>query len=125
MTDGGASHHERERIVRSAGGQTAQNFIAAFVGETQFPTQAVAISISEHRRRRRRQLQAIAVALNKSATAHMSLDQSFGFELGVRIGNGSAMNAEYNGKFAAGGDAGPGTKITRTKHGAKLIRQLN
>ena len=55
----------------------------------------------------------------------MSLDQSFGFEFGVRIGNGSAMNAEYNGKFAAGGNAVAGTKITGMNQCAKLIAQLN
>jgi hypothetical protein len=57
------------------------------------------------------QLQTIAVALNKRSAPDVALNQSFGFEFGVGIGNRSSMNAQHCGKFAAGRNAVTGTKV--------------
>ena len=38
---GGARHYERERIFGGAGGEAAEDFVAALVGEQEFPADAV------------------------------------------------------------------------------------
>ena len=44
-------------------------------------------------------------AANICAAADVALDQAFGFEFGVGIRDGGAMDAELRSEFAAGGDA--------------------
>jgi hypothetical protein len=55
----------------------------------------------------------------------VALDQAFGLEFGVGVGDGSAVNAELSGKLAAGGDAVARAKLARMNEGAKLVTQLD
>ena len=69
--------------------------------------------------------QPVAVALDEGATADVSLDEAFGLEFGVGVGDGGAMNTEHLREFAAGGNAVAGAKVTGMNEGAKLIAELN
>jgi len=39
----GARHDERKRVLGSSGGKAGENFFAAFIGEEEFPAEAIAI----------------------------------------------------------------------------------
>ena len=120
---GGPRHDERKSFSRRSGSEAAEHFFAAFVGEEQFPANA-AIAI-EHRRRGRSDFKAVAIAANVCAAADVALDQAFGFEFGVGVGDGGAMHAEHGGEFAAGGDAVAVTQIAGMDEGAELVAQLD
>ena len=68
----GARHYERERIVGGAGGEAAQDFVPALVGEQEFPADAV-VAVQDSRRRRG-DFQAVIVAANEGAAANVALD---------------------------------------------------
>jgi hypothetical protein len=119
----GARHDEGERIVWSRGGEAGEDFFAAFIGEKEFPAEAIATV--EDGRRRRGDLQAIAIGADEGAAANVSLDEAFGFEFGVGIGDGGAMDAESESEFAAGGDAITGTQIASVDQGTELVAELN
>ena len=110
-----ARHDEGERILWSRSGEAGENFLAAFIGEEKFPAKAIAIV--EERRRGRRNLQAVAIGADERAAADMALDEAFGFEFGVGIGDGGAMDAEGESEFTAGGDAVTGPKIASVDQG--------
>jgi len=87
----GTGHDERERVFWGGGGESGEDFFAAFIGEEKFPTEAIAVM--EDGRRGRRDFQAIAIGADKSAAADVTLDEAFGFKFGVGIGDGGAMDA--------------------------------
>ncbi len=107
----GTSHDKRERVFGSFGGKAREDFFAAFIGEEKFPTQAV-VAV-QRRRRGRRDFQAVAIALDEGAATDVPLNEAFGFQFGVGVGDGGAMNAEHLREFAAGGNAIAGAKVTR------------
>ena len=88
----GARHNEGERVLWSRGGETGEDFFAAFIGEEKFPAEAIAIV--EDGGGGRRNFQAVAIGADESAAADVALDQAFGFEFGVGVGDGGAMDAE-------------------------------
>jgi hypothetical protein len=55
----------------------------------------------------------------------MALDKAFGFEFGVGVGDGGAMDAKRESEFAAGRDAVTGTKIAGVDQGTKLVAKLD
>jgi len=55
----------------------------------------------------------------------VTLYEAFGFEFGVSVGDGGAMNTESESEFAAGGDAVTGTKIASVDEGAELVAELD
>jgi len=116
-------HDERESVLWSRSSETGKDFFAAFIGEKEFPAQAIAIV--KDGRRWRRNLQAAAVGANKSAAADVALDEAFGFEFSVGIGNGGAVNAESESELAAGGDAVTGMKIASMDEGTELVAKLD
>jgi hypothetical protein len=120
---GGARHDERERVLRSRSGEAGEDFFAAFIGEEEFPAEAIAIA--EDRRRGRRNFQAVAIGADESAAADVTLDETLGFKFGVRVGDGGAMNAEGESEFTAGGDAVTGTQIASVDQGTKLVAKLD
>jgi hypothetical protein len=119
----GARHDERERVLGSRSGEAGENLFAAFIGEEEFPPEAIAIV--EGRRRGRRNLQAVAIGADKSAAANMALDEALGFKFGVGVGDSGAVNAKGKGEFAAGGDAIAGAKIASVDQGTKLVAKLD
>jgi hypothetical protein len=121
---GGTSHNEGQRVVRCGGGEACKDLVASLIGEKKLPAEAVAIAI-QRGRSRRSNFQAIAVAANKGASADVTLDQSFRFELGIRVGHGGAMDAQNLRQFAAGGNAITGTQVTGMNEGAQLVAELN
>jgi hypothetical protein len=106
----------------SIGGETGEDFVAAFVGEEEFPAEAI---VAIERRRRRADLQTIAIAANERAAANVPLDKAFGLEFGVGVGNGGAMDTKHLREFAAGGNAVAGVKVTGVNEGAKLVAELD
>ena len=88
----GARHDEGERVLRSRGGETGEDFFAAFIGEEKFPAEAIAIV--EDCGGGRRNFQAVAIGADEGAAADVALDEAFGFELGVGVGDGGAMYSE-------------------------------
>jgi len=119
----GACQDEGERVVWSGGSEASEDFFAAFIGEEEFPAEAIAIV--ENGRRGRRDFQAVAIGADEGAAADVSLDEAFGFEFGVGIGDGGAMNAESESEFAAGGDAVTGTQIAGVDQGTELVAELD
>jgi len=79
----------------------------------------------ENGRRRSGNFQAIAIGADEGAAADVSLDEALGFEFGVGIGDGGAMDAESESEFAASGDAVTGTKIAGVDEGTELIAELD
>ena len=79
----------------------------------------------ERRRSRRRDFQAVAIVADEGAAADVALDQTFGFEFGVSVGDGGAMNAQHCGEFAAGGNAVAGAKVTGVDEGTELVAKLD
>jgi len=57
--------------------------------------------------------------------AHVAADEPFGFEFGVRVRDGGAVNAQLRGEFAACGNAFSGAQIASVNQGADLIAQLD
>ena len=119
----GPSHYEGKRIFRSGRGEAAKGFVAALVGEEEFPANAM-VTV-EDGGRRRSDFEAIAVAADEGAAADVSLDQAFGFEFSVGVGDGGAMNAQHRRELTAGGDAVARAQVTGVDEGAKLIAKLN
>ncbi len=119
----GARHHEGERILWSRGGKAGENFFAAFIGEEKFPAEAIANV--KGGRWGRRNFQAVAIGADESAASDVALDEAFGFEFGVGIGDGGAMDAEGESEFAAGGDAVTGTQIAGMDQGTELVAKLD
>ena len=76
-------------------------------------------------RRGRRDFQAVAIGADEGAAADVALDEAFGFEFGVGIGDGGAMDAEGESEFAAGGDAVTRTQIARVDQRADLVAKLD
>ena len=66
-----------------------------------------------------------AFAANEGASPDVAADEPFGFELGVRVGNGGAVNAQLHGEFAAGGNAFARAQIPAMNQRANLIAQLD
>src|SRR6267143_4520426 len=64
-------------------------------------------------------------ATNESSTADMAADQSFGFELRVRVGDCGAMDAELHSEFAARRKAVSKAQFACVYQGAKLVAQLD
>jgi hypothetical protein len=119
----GARHDERERVLWSGSSEAGENFLAAFIGEEEFPAKAIATV--DERRRGRRNLQAVAIGADEGAAANVALDEAFGFEFGVGVGDGGAVYAEGESEFAAGGDAVTGTQIASVDQGTKLVAKLD
>jgi hypothetical protein len=55
----------------------------------------------------------------------MALDKAFGFEFGVGVGDGGAMDAKRESEFTASWDAVTGTKIASVDQGAELVAELD
>jgi len=55
----------------------------------------------------------------------VALDEAFGFEFGVGIGDGGAMDTEGESEFPAGGDAVTGTQIASVDQGTELVAKLD
>ena len=55
----------------------------------------------------------------------MALDQAFGFEFGVGVGDGGAVDAELPGEFTAGGNAVAGAELAGMDEGAELVAELD
>jgi hypothetical protein len=55
----------------------------------------------------------------------VALNQAFGFEFGIGVRDGGAVNAKLRGKFAAGGNAVAVTQFAAMYEGAKLVAQLD
>jgi len=53
------------------------------------------------------------------------LDEAFGFEFGIGVGDGGAMDAEGKSEFTTGGDAVTGTKIAGVDQGTELVAKLD
>jgi len=119
----GAGHDEGERVLWSRGGEAGEDFFAAFIGEEKFPAEAIAIV--EGGRWGRRNFQAVAIGADEGAAADVALDEAFGFEFGVGVGDGGAMDAKRESEFAAGRDAVTGTKIAGVDQGTKLVAKLD
>src|ERR1019366_3540160 len=102
--------------------QTAQDFLAAVVGEQRFPTEA---SVGRSRMRNRGDFLRHALAANECASPHVAADEPFGFELGIRVRDGGAVNASMRREFAACGDAFARTQIAPMNQRANLIAQLD
>src|ERR1700693_3971819 len=66
-----------------------------------------------------------AFAANESAAPYVAADQAFGFELGVRVCDGGAVNAQLRGEFAACGGAFSRAQIASVNQRADLIAQLD
>ena len=64
-------------------------------------------------------------AANIGAAADVALNQAFGFEFGVGVCDGGAVNAELCSEFAAGGDAVAVAQFAAMDEGAKLVAQLD
>src|ERR1700716_384163 len=62
---------------------------------------------------------------NESSATDMAADQTFGFELRVRVGHRGAMDAELHSEFAARRKGGSGAQFACVYQGAKLIAQLD
>src|SRR5258707_1317005 len=75
----------------------------ALIGEEQFPADSP-VSIQDWRRRRS-DLQAVAVSLYKRAASHVALNQAFGFQFGIGIRHGRAVNAKHGRELTAGWNA--------------------
>jgi len=119
----GARHDERERVLWSRGGEAGKNLFAAFIGEEKFPAETIAVV--EDGRRWRRDFQAVAIGADKSAAADVALDEAFGFEFGIGVGDSGAMDTEGKSEFAAGGDAVTGTQIASVDEGTELVTKLD
>ena len=65
------------------------------------------------------------VIANERATSHVAVDEAFGFELGVGVGDGRAVDAQLRGKFAACGNALARAQIAAMNEGADLVAQLD
>ncbi len=65
------------------------------------------------------------LAANECAAADVPADQAFGFEFGVGVGDGGAVDAQLQGQFAAGGNAVAGAQVSGVHQGAQLVAQLN
>jgi hypothetical protein len=120
---GGARHDERERVLRSRGGEACEDFFATLIGEEEFPAEAIATV--ENRRRGRRNFQAVAIGANEGTAAHVALDEPLGFEFGVGIGNGGAVHAESKSELAASGYAITGMQIAGMDQGTELVAELD
>ena len=55
----------------------------------------------------------------------MAADEAFGFEFGVGVGDGGAVDAQLRREFAARGDALAGTQISAMHQRANLVAQLD
>ncbi|HYW85136.1 MAG TPA: hypothetical protein VFB30_17875, partial [Spirochaetia bacterium] len=119
----GAGHDKRESVLGSRSGEAGEDFFAAFIGEEEFPAEAIAVV--EERRRGRGDFQAVAIGADEGAAADVALDEAFGFELGVGVGDGGAMNTESESEFAAGGNAVTGTQIAGVDQGTELVAELD
>jgi len=119
----GARHDERESVLWSRGGEAGKDLFAAFIGEEKFPAEAIAIV--QDGRGRRRDFQAVAIGADKSAAADVALDEAFGFEFGIGVGDSGAMDTEGKSEFAAGGDAVTRVKIASVDQGTKLVTKLD
>ena len=113
---------EANRIGGNFWHQPAQRFLGAIVGEKRFPARgSVTITIGA---RRRSELSG-GRAGNKRSAPHVPLDQTFGFEFGVSVGHGGAVDAQVGSEFAAGRDAVAGAQFPAMDQRAQLIAQLN
>jgi hypothetical protein len=65
------------------------------------------------------------MAHDEGAAADMALNETLGFELGIGVGDGGAVNAKDLGEFPTGRNAVAGAKVTRVNQGAELIPELN
>jgi len=119
----GAGHDKRESVLGSRSGEAGEDFFAAFIGEEEFPAEAIAIVRGG--RWGRRDFQAVAIGADESAASDVALDEAFGFEFGVGIGDGGAMNTEGESEFPAGGDAVTGTQIASVDQGTELVAKLD
>src|ERR1051326_7934505 len=125
MLFGRPRHHERERVLRGAGGKASQRLFPAFIGEQELPAQPMAITSIEDRWRWRGDLEPIAVALDKGPTAHVPLDQPFRFQLSIGVRHRGPVHAQHNRKLAAGRDAVARPQVAGMHQGAKLVAQLD
>jgi hypothetical protein len=66
-----------------------------------------------------------ALAANECAPSYVAADEAFGFEFGVGVRDGGAVNAQLRGEFAACGNAFSRTQIASVNQGADLIAQLD
>jgi hypothetical protein len=55
----------------------------------------------------------------------VALNQAFGFQLGVSIRHGRAVNAKHSRELAAGRNAVAGAQIACVHEGAQLIAKLD
>src|SRR5258706_1691706 len=62
---------------------------------------------------------------NESSATDMAADQTFGFELRVRVGDRGAMDAELHSEFAARRKAVSEAQFACVYQGAKLVAQLD
>jgi hypothetical protein len=67
----------------------------------------------------------IAVSAYERATAHVPLNEAFGFELRVGVRDRGTVHAEDLREFAAGWDAITRTQVAGVNEGAQLVTQLN
>src|SRR5689334_927836 len=104
MLFGRPRHHERECVLRGAGGKASQRLFPAFIGKQELPAQAVAIAAIEDRWRWRSDLEPVAVALDKSPPPYVPLNQPFRFQLSIGVRHGGPMHAKHERKLAARGD---------------------
>ena len=68
---------------------------------------------------------AVAVATDERAATYVPLYKTFGFEFGVGVGDGGAMNAQHGGELAAGGDAVARAEVAGVDERAKLVTELD
>src|SRR5260370_1245500 len=118
-----AGHNKRERIFRHVGSEAAKDLFPAFIGEEEFPANSP-VPIQD-RRRRWRDLQSVAVSLDERAASHVTLNQAFGFQLGVSIRHRGAVNAEHGCELAASRNAVAGPQIARVHKRAQLVAKLD
>src|SRR6202045_2901380 len=118
-----ARHHKRERVFRHISREAAEDLLAAFIGEEQFPPDSP-VSIQD-RRRRRRNLKSAAVSFDERAASHVALNQPFRFQLGVSVRHRGAVNAKHGRELRAGRDAVARAQIARVDEGGQLIAKLD
>ena len=75
-------------------------------------------------RRGRRDFQAVAVAADEGAAADVALDEAFGFEFGVGVGDGGAMNAEHDARVHGWRECGRRGEDRRRGRGNEVGRAV-
>jgi hypothetical protein len=122
---GRARGDKGDGVARDVRGEAAQSGFAALVGEERFPAYTAVFAAVAVRADCRGEGAGRGVSTDECAAADVAFDKAFGFQLGVGVGYGGAVDAQLLGQFAAGGNAIAQAQFAGMDQGAQLVSQLD